>query len=122
MRLWCRLALGVAFLCCAGGASASAQEHVVGEGQTLGKIAKRYGISIDSLCKANGIRRRDPIRAGQKLTIPDKDDKSLDAPSKDDSDEPTVKASLDAPTDRNEPDDHALGGGLRQIDLPGAAP
>ena len=46
--------------------------HVVQQGQRLGSIAKRYNVSIDALCAANGITRRDPIRPGQKLTIPGK--------------------------------------------------
>lgn len=46
--------------------------HVVYEGQRLGSIAKRYNVSIDALCAANGINRRDPIRPGQKLVIPGK--------------------------------------------------
>jgi hypothetical protein len=46
--------------------------HVVQPGQTLGKIAKRYGVSIAEITAANGIRRRDPIRPGQELVIPGK--------------------------------------------------
>jgi len=46
--------------------------HVVQQGQRLGSIAKRYNVSIDALCAANGITRRDPIRPGQKLVIPGK--------------------------------------------------
>lgn len=50
--------------------------HVVASGHTLGKIAKRYKVSIEAICHANGIRRRDPIKPGQKLIIPDKGDKT----------------------------------------------
>lgn len=46
--------------------------HVVYKGQRLGSIAKRYNVSIDELCRANNISRRDPIRPGQKLVIPGK--------------------------------------------------
>lgn len=46
------------------------QVHVVYEGQRLGSIAKRYNVSIEALCQANGIQRRDPIRPGQRLEIP----------------------------------------------------
>ncbi len=48
----------------------SASTHVVSSGQRLGSIAKRYNVSIEALCEANGIRRRDPIRPGQRLVIP----------------------------------------------------
>jgi len=46
--------------------------HVVAEGQRLGSIAKRYGVTIEAVCEANRIRRRDPIRPGQRLVIPGK--------------------------------------------------
>jgi len=49
--------------------------HVVAKGQTLGAIARRYHVTVAALCNANGIRRRDPIHPGQKLIIPDRDDK-----------------------------------------------
>lgn len=44
--------------------------HVVAKGQTLGMIAHRYHVSIADICKANHIRRQDPIFPGQKLSIP----------------------------------------------------
>ena len=65
------LAAAIVWLLSAG--AAGAKEHVVGDGQTLGKIAKRYQISIAALCKANGISRRDKIKPGQRLTIPGSD-------------------------------------------------
>jgi predicted esterase len=59
-----------------GGAAAEpAQWHVVVAGQTLGSIARRYRISIEALCNANGIRRRDPIRPGQRLIVPGRADR-----------------------------------------------
>lgn len=54
--------------------------HVVYQGQRLGSIAKRYNVTIDALCAANGISRRDPIRPGQKLVIPGKTVPSKKAP------------------------------------------
>lgn len=118
MRFWAKFAIIGSLLLGAG--AADAKEHVVADGQTLGKIAKRYQISIAALCKANGISRRDKIKPGQRLSIPSSDDES----------EPAGAASRDsAPADkaedrkeREDPDDRSLGGGLRQIDLPGAAP
>ncbi|MEO8903436.1 MAG: LysM peptidoglycan-binding domain-containing protein [Polyangiaceae bacterium] len=44
--------------------------HTVSNGQRLESIAKRYKISLDALCAANGITRRAKLRAGQVLTIP----------------------------------------------------
>ncbi len=44
--------------------------HVVQKGQTLGKIAKRYHVSIDDLRKENNIGKGKKIRPGQELVIP----------------------------------------------------
>ena len=49
--------------------------HVVHDGQRLGSIAKRYNVTVDALCTANGISRTDTIRPGQKLVIPVPGDK-----------------------------------------------
>lgn len=46
--------------------------HTVYQGQTLGMIAKRYNVSVEALCEANAITRRNPIKPGQKLVVPDK--------------------------------------------------
>lgn len=50
--------------------------HTVYGGQTLGKIAKRYNVSVEALCRVNGIRRGARIHEGQKLVIPDGEDDS----------------------------------------------
>jgi len=50
--------------------AAQATTHVVLKGQTLGGIAQRYGVSLQTLCDANRIQRSSPIRVGQKLKIP----------------------------------------------------
>jgi uncharacterized protein YcbK (DUF882 family) len=46
--------------------------HTVGKGQTLGRIAKRYHTSVDSLLEVNGIRRGQRIHPGLVLVIPEK--------------------------------------------------
>lgn len=56
--------------------AAEPRVHVVSSGQRLGSIAKRYNVSIEAICNANGIRRSDVLRPGQKLTIPDRSDTS----------------------------------------------
>jgi LysM repeat protein len=48
--------------------------HQVYPGQTLGMIAKRYNVSIDAICTANGVRRGDPIKPRQTLVIPARGD------------------------------------------------
>ena len=80
--MFCRAILPAALVCLlatAAPASASAKgaphTHVVMKGQRLGSIAKRYNVSIEALAYANGIRQHDPIKPGQKLMVPDRDDK-----------------------------------------------
>ena len=48
--------------------------HTVYPGQRLGSIAKRYRVSIEAICGANGIQRTDIIRPGQELIIPQRSD------------------------------------------------
>jgi len=43
--------------------------HRVQKGENLTLIAKRYGVSVDSLLQANRLRSRDLIRPGQELVI-----------------------------------------------------
>jgi LysM repeat protein/pimeloyl-ACP methyl ester carboxylesterase len=54
--------------------AAKPRTHVVAAGHTLGKIARRYHVTIDAICTANGIQRSRPIQVGQKLIIPDRSD------------------------------------------------
>jgi LysM repeat protein len=78
------------------GASAKPKTHTVYAGQRLGSIAKRYNVSIDELCAANGITRSSTIRPGQKLIIPGTDDGKSDkesASKKDKGDEKSKKDS-----------------------------
>ena len=44
--------------------------YVVRHGDTLSGIAYRYGVSVNSLVRANGITNRNRIYAGQRLAIP----------------------------------------------------
>lgn len=50
----------------------SSKTHTVTSGQTLSGIAAKYGVSVSSLMKANGISKSEAgkIRIGRKLTIP----------------------------------------------------
>jgi LysM repeat protein len=56
-------------------AASSPRYHVIASGQRLGSIAKRYGVSVDAVCTANGIERNQRLKVGEKLLIPSKDDK-----------------------------------------------
>src|SRR5699024_12230349 len=51
-----------------GGGSSSS--YTVQAGDTLGGIAKRYNVSESALQKANNIKNKNLIYAGQKLVIP----------------------------------------------------
>ena len=46
--------------------------YTVKKGDNLGKIAKRYGVSVREIIKANNLRKPYVIRPGQKLRIPTK--------------------------------------------------
>ncbi len=48
-------------------------EHLVREGENLSVIAKKYGISIDTICGSNSLNSYDFIRSGVTLKIPNKD-------------------------------------------------
>ncbi|WP_456433570.1 LysM peptidoglycan-binding domain-containing protein [Nitratifractor sp.] len=53
------------------GASASGNGvYVVKSGDTLSKIASRYGVSVSQLKKLNGLGNKGMIRVGQKLKVP----------------------------------------------------
>lgn len=46
--------------------------HTVASGESLSKIAKKYGVTVDQIRKANTQVKGDMIRPGDKLTIPSK--------------------------------------------------
>ena len=43
--------------------------HTVRKGETLSKISKKYGITVEELCKLNGLSRSQPVRTGQRLLV-----------------------------------------------------
>lgn len=49
--------------------TAKKQYHTVQKGETLFRISEKYGISVEELCKLNGIAKGQPVRAGQKLLV-----------------------------------------------------
>lgn len=95
-------ALGLALAAAA--PAARAEDHVVKKGETLGGIAHHYHCTIAAIKAANGLKR-DGIRAGQKLTVPD--DCATAAAGASDFGEPT---SVDPPTP------NAKGGDKKAID------
>src|SRR5712671_529484 len=44
--------------------------HTVGSGDTLGKVARRYRVSVREIAVANGMAPETPLRVGARLTIP----------------------------------------------------
>lgn len=50
--------------------SATARTHVVRSGESLWSIAQKYGVSVEALCRANGLTLRSAIHPGQRLRIP----------------------------------------------------
>src|SRR4051812_37143439 len=116
---------------------AHAETHVVAAGQTLGRIADRYNVTIAALCEANGLQRRAPLKIGLKLRIPDGKDavveEQTDNPDPADTaatadapepkqvaaPEPRVESKTKADDDRS---DTLLPGGMHVINPPGVAP
>jgi LysM repeat protein len=43
------------------------RNHKVKAGETLSSIARKYGITIDRLCRMNNIKRNTVLRTGQIL-------------------------------------------------------
>lgn len=52
------------------GPPSRAGTYTLRNGDTLGRVAKRTGVSVDALAKANGIPDPHRVRAGKVLTIP----------------------------------------------------
>jgi LysM repeat protein len=50
------------------------QVHVVYKGQHLGMIARRYNVTVEAIRQANELPPGAPIKPGQRLLIPPKDD------------------------------------------------
>jgi membrane-bound lytic murein transglycosylase D len=50
--------------------AASDGRHTVRRGETLSKIAKKYGTTVDALAQANNIKNRHSLRVGQVLAVP----------------------------------------------------
>lgn len=44
--------------------------HEVSRGETLGRIARRYGVEVGAIVEANGLSNPNVLRVGQKLIIP----------------------------------------------------
>lgn len=51
-------------------ASTPAKVHRVRSGETLSKIARKYGVTVSSLMKANKLKKSSRLKAGRKLVIP----------------------------------------------------
>ena len=47
-------------------------KHKVQSGETFYSISRKYGLTIDELCAANGVKSTDLLKAGQVLVIPEK--------------------------------------------------
>ena len=50
--------------------ASSGYNHIVEAGQTLSEIARGYGVTVNAIKQANGLKN-DNLRIGQKLFIPD---------------------------------------------------
>jgi predicted esterase len=106
---------------------AQAETHVVASGQTLGRIADRYNVTIAALCEANGLQRRAPLKIGLKLRIPEGTEAVVGEESTTDSSETaapeaTPKDEDDAKAKDIDKSDTLLANGMHMVTPPGAAP
>jgi len=109
----------------------ASETHVVASGQTLGRIADRYNVTIAALCEANGLQRRAPLKVGLKLRIPEGKDavvgEESDGTDPSESASPSVgsgraKAGGDENGREIDKSDTLLPGGMHVVTPPGAAP
>ena len=87
------------------------QTHTVAPGNTIGKLAHRYHLREESILRANGLRRADPLKLGQALVIPSSDDDPIISTGPQLDLSSSTKKLHDA--DRN---------GLLELEVPGAGP
>ena len=88
------------------------QTHVVGPGNTIGKIAHRYHLHEESILRANGLRRADRLKLGQTLVIPSSDDDPVITEGAT-HDAASVARKVAPEPDRN---------GMSELKVPGAGP
>jgi LysM repeat protein len=50
--------------------ASSARTHVVRRGDTLSALAKRYGVSVYELRRANGLSEGETLKTGESIRIP----------------------------------------------------
>jgi len=106
----------------------ASETHVVASGQTLGRIADRYNVTIAALCEANGLQRRAPLKVGLKLRIPEGKDAVVGEESE--GTDASESATHPGPRGNDERDsgkeidksDTLLPGGMHVVTPPGAAP
>jgi len=103
---------------------AQAETHVVASGQTLGRIADRYNVTIAALCEANGLQRRAPLKIGFKLRIPEGKDAVVGEEGTDPSEKATLGSADESDPKAKEIDksDTLLSGGMHMVTLRGSAP
>jgi len=104
----------------------ASETHVVASGQTLGRIADRYNVTIAALCEANGLQRRAPLKVGFKLRIPEGTDavvgEESDATDPSESASPKAHSDSDSKAEAIDKSDTLLPGGMHVVNLAGAAP
>jgi len=74
------LALGLLLALAACSSRPASTVHVVAPGENLYRIALHYGVSVEDVASANGIRDETQLAAGTRLTIPRPRRSSLERP------------------------------------------
>jgi len=107
----------------------ASETHVVASGQTLGRIADRYNVTIAALCEANGLKRRAPLKVGLKLRIPEGKDAVVGEQGEGtDASEAAAEPGKSRGNEERDPskeidkNDTLLAGGMHVVTRPGVAP
>jgi len=79
--------------------------HVVGQGNTLAAIARRYGASVDAIIAANHLKPHERLQLGRKLVIPGSTAKPVSSAATEDKSEPLSPVA-----------------GIQQLPIPGSGP
>ena len=66
------LILVVPVYLCLSQVSGYAKNHTIAKGETLGIIARKYGLTISEIARHNGINNPNRVKVGQKINIPGK--------------------------------------------------
>ncbi len=97
-------------------ATASSTSYKVRKGDTVAKVARKYGVSVADLMKANRLKKSSRLKTGQKLVIPGREVEVASAERQNTSSSTTErssKSSASRKTDRSDQPEGITGGTVK---------